>query len=752
MQKNYLIGIFYFIYFLFSGSIIYANKNKDIVHDNIEKVKLFQFVNTDSAAFYLNLLGHNIQGKEKDSVYAEFLFLKGLNISITGDTKLALEYFNNSSCIFDSIQCEYGIAETLLNIGETYYNWGEYDTALAYFKKVNEISKKAALKVLYTVSLNYIGKYYHSMGDLSQSLYYYKKAMDMAKEIKDTVEIMSLYNKIGKHYKTLGKYPKALDCFLHAHRLVTHTNNKIEQATTFNHLGNIYQALKDYPNSMFFHKKALQLRKEVNYKEGVAKSLKNLGEVFVEMQEYDSALVYFDQSYIYCKEVGYAKGLVKNIYGKGLVFEKKGNYLKAIDNYKEALEQSHSIGYAIGESRINLYLASLYKRLGKNDLAIKYCNDGLAIASREDFKSNVSDFYLILSDVYSLKGKYKEALLYYKKHADTKGEIINIETNRKIAELQTEYKVNLKNQENEVLKRENQIKELKIKRKNLFILFSIIISGLLMTLVFIIYGRFLNKKKANVELTELNNHIVLKNKELDTLNKKLRLSKDQQVKLFSIISHELRNPLFWFRNLIQMLSAQIDTLDKNMISKSLNSLNESAANTFHLMDNLLHWSKSQLGNIKFKPEPVDMSVLINENIKLLNQFASCKNISLVFEEEQQVMVHADKEMIKTVIRNLLSNALKYTKENGEIRVLLHLNEQKVSVGVLDNGTGMNDDVLEKLLNGMDKKITMGLNKETGSGLGLILCKDFIEKHNGHLKISSSPGKGSQFWFDLALIG
>ncbi len=752
MRKSYSKCVLFGVYFLFFGSFIFANAIKSTKQDYLKKVNLYQYVNTDSAEIYLNLFERNYKGPVKDSIYAEFLFLKGLNTSITGNTNLALLYLEKSNSIFDSVQCDFGIAETLLNIGEVYYDWGEYNTALVYFKKVNKISGKVGLDNLQTKSLNYIGKYYHSMGDLNQSLLYYNKAMNMAKDMKDTVEIMSLYNKIGKHYKTLGNYPKALDCFLHSERLVSHTTNKIEQATTYNHLGNIYQALMNYKRSMIFHKKALQLRKEVNYKEGVAKSLKNIGEVFVDIQEYDSALVYFDQSYIYCKQVGYAKGLVKNIYGKGLVYEKKGNYQKAIENYKEALKQSSLIGYAIGESRINLFLASMFKKMGQNNLAIKYCNEGLSIASREDFKSNVSDFYLILSDVFSLKGKYKDALEYYKKHASTKGEILNIETNRKIAELQTEYKVNLKNQENEVLKRENQIKELKLKRKNLFILFSIIITGLLTALVFIIYGRLLNKKKANIELTDLNNHIVIKNKELDTLNKKLRISKDQQVKLFSIISHELRNPLFWFRNLIQMLSAQIDILDKDMIAKSLNSLNESAANTFHLMDNLLYWSKSQLGKIKFKPEPVDITELIQENIKLLNQFAFCKNISLIFEDQQSVVVQADKEMIKTVLRNLLSNALKYTKENGEIRVLLLFDEHKVSVGVVDNGIGMNGDLLERLLNGMDKKITMGLNQETGSGLGLILCKDFIEQHNGHLNISSVPGKGSEFWFDLLLVG
>ncbi len=238
----------------------------------------------------------------------------------------------------------------------------------------------------------------------------------------------------------------------------------------------------------------------------------------------------------------------------------------------------------------------------------------------------------------------------------------------------------------------------------------------------------------------------------DQLNKEIKDARDQQMKFFNLISHELRNPLFWFRNLIQLLMNRIDNLDKDVIKKSLYSLNESAGNTFHLMDNLLHWSRTQLGNINFNPEPINIAEIIKENIKLLQQFADYKNISLLFKDDHVIFAIADKEMIKTVIRNLLSNALKYTQENGSICVKLNVTEDKVVVSVKDDGIGMSPVILDKILNAKEKVVVSGLSKEAGSGLGLTLCKEFVEKHNSSLVVNSLQGEGSEFLFELPLAG
>ncbi|NJM16978.1 MAG: HAMP domain-containing histidine kinase [Bacteroidales bacterium] len=138
--------------------------------------------------------------------------------------------------------------------------------------------------------------------------------------------------------------------------------------------------------------------------------------------------------------------------------------------------------------------------------------------------------------------------------------------------------------------------------------------------------------------------------------------------MFSVISHELRNPLFWFRNLIQMLSDNIDKLDKAMLKKSVASLNESATNTFHLMDNLLQWSTTQLGKVNLKTEKVEVGELVAESLKLVKPIAGYKQLVIDYVPNGKVHARADKNMAQTIVRNIISNAVKFTPEQGRVSI------------------------------------------------------------------------------------
>ena len=728
------------------GHSTFAENNSSLQY--LESAREFQFNNPDSSAYYLSKASQAYNGNRKDSIYAQIIMQKGIQVYIQGNTDMALMYYEEAKALFSSIKHNRGYAESLLNIGEAYYNWAQFELAIQYFKETIEFANRHNLNTHKVRALNYIGKYHHSKGNFTKSLQYYKKGLQLAEEIHDSIGIVSLNNKIGKHHKTIGNYAKSLECFLRSESLVIYLNNKIELASTYNHLGNIYQEFKDFEKAIFFHSKALIERKEMGYQEGIAKSLKNLGEVYFDINKLDSALICYNESYIICKEIGYAKGLFKNIFSEGLVYQKQGKVDDANGKFQEGLALCRKIGYAIGETNVLIALAKLYEEQGQLGISKQYANQGLKISLKENIKESSSDLYAILSDIAVKKGDNKKALDYFKEHTKIKNEILNLETNQKIAELRSDFEVSLESRENDVLKKENEIQELQIKRKNQLIIFAIILTVLLVALIGIVYGRLLHKKKANKKLSDLNNNIIAQNKELDELNRKLQKSKQQQIKLFSIISHELRNPLYWFRNLIQMLTAQIDNLDKAMITKSLNSLNESATNTFHLMDNLLHWSRSQLGNLQFLPEPVDLNKIISENISLIRQYASIKKITVDYCDSQEIWVNADKVMVKTVVRNLLSNAVKFTPQHGMVNVDCDMNSETVTVKISDNGLGMDLKTVEKISNVQGIDYIPSTDQETGSGIGLILTKEFLEINNSKLTVQTKQGEGSVFMFEL----
>jgi signal transduction histidine kinase len=221
-------------------------------------------------------------------------------------------------------------------------------------------------------------------------------------------------------------------------------------------------------------------------------------------------------------------------------------------------------------------------------------------------------------------------------------------------------------------------------------------------------------------------------------------------KLFSIIAHDLRSP---FNNIIGFSELLIEKVNDDTFTESekfLTIINSSATNTLILLDNLLNWAKYQTGKINFKPVKIVFSNIILEVLKLEKSIAKAKNISLNYFTADEIEVYADENMLKIILRNLISNAIKFTKPGGEIRVFAILLKDWVEITISDNGIGINEEKLKELFNTSSNSSTTGTANEKGSGLGLMLCKDFIETHKGKIWAESKEGKGSEFKFTLPL--
>ncbi len=664
--------------------------------------------------------------------------------TLIGKNKEALVDFEAASQIFYEQNNHEKEVQSLLEIGEIYYNWASYKKAQYFFLKSYALSKQHLIKKYEIQSLNFIGKYYHSIGDFEQSINYYQNAYDLAKTSYDTLGIVSIQNKIGKHYETMGNYPEAIKYYMKSLKLLPGITNDIEKATTYNHLGNIYHLLKAYDKAIEFHQNALQQRVTLNYKEGIAKSLNNLAEVLIDIQLDDSALICLKESFDICEELDYTKGMIKSTLNQGRIYRKQKNLEKALDKFLFALNLSEKISYDLGILNSHFALANIYKIKENNKLAIQHAKNGLDLAMLKQVKNNMIEFNLLLAEIFEQSNQSNQALKYFKDYHRLHNEMVGMEANKKIAELENQFQNSLKQRENNLLKQENQIKALTIKRKNLVLIFASTIMLLLATILTIGVSRYKQKQKANQELTQLNKKIIIQNTSLDQLNKDLNLSIRQQLKLFSVIAHELRNPLWWFRNLIEMLSVKLDSLDKEMIRKSLDSLNESANQTFHLMDNLLHWSKSQLGSSKTNKRPFDLNTIVEENIKMIRHFAHHKNILIIYKPVPDAFVYADKDMIQTVIRNILSNALKFTPENGHIELRIKTGD-KITICIKDSGSGLNEEIMKNLQTSeYEKEKSNNFN----NGLGLILCKEFVNLNGSKLEAKNQPKCGTEFSFSL----
>ena len=247
--------------------------------------------------------------------------------------------------------------------------------------------------------------------------------------------------------------------------------------------------------------------------------------------------------------------------------------------------------------------------------------------------------------------------------------------------------------------------------------------------------------KNHLELKKSRDIIQLQNCNLNELN----ATKD---KFFSIIAHDLKNPISNFRDMTKVLVESQDSFTKSEVSEYLSMLNNSADSLFGLLENLLEWSRSQRGIIKYEPVHLDFTYLANNVVSLTLPLAQAKKIELCSTVPENFIIDADVNMINTVLRNLVSNAIKFTDENGRIEISATDHEYYSEFTVSDSGVGISPDNLKKLFHISENFSTLGTSNEKGTGIGLILCKEFIDKHGGRIWAESEFGVGTKFSFTI----
>jgi signal transduction histidine kinase len=281
------------------------------------------------------------------------------------------------------------------------------------------------------------------------------------------------------------------------------------------------------------------------------------------------------------------------------------------------------------------------------------------------------------------------------------------------------------------------------------------------------YLRFLDRERdINSELEE---KVQIRTAEYQNINRKLKLEIEERKraesalqesetklreanaakdKFFSLIAHDLRNPFNAVIGFSNLLRENINEFDINEISEYIGYINDSAINAYTLLGNLLDWARSQTNSIQFNPEAVNICEIIKSTLIILSGEATKKNIIINSSVSAECTVMADSNMVSAVLRNLISNAIKFTRPGGVIHLSSRMAGDKNEFTIADNGVGIQPQDIEKLFRIDAKVYTKGTSNESGTGLGLILCKEFVEKNSGTIRVESEHGKGSRFIFTL----
>jgi signal transduction histidine kinase len=563
------------------------------------------------------------------------------------------------------------------------------EVAMEFFIKALEIEDSLNFHRERIFTLLAIARVFEEVEDYVSSGEYIAQAKNLNEAEVDHDILILILEEAGRIETKSGETTAAIESFQLILKYAQQIKSNKKQGDALFNLGRLYMLTGNYDRALKLHKQALALRRSTNDKVNEALSLNSFADLYVLMNNNERAMANQLATLEIRQELKDTLGIAFTYNRIAELHLKNKNYDSAIVNLQLALRAAIETQQLEEVRKSYDYLSISYKELKDFRAALQY---------RESFLA-MDEFIRNENGVAQLTDTRNRYMLFQKEK-----EIGKLEEGR--------------NQRDEIIQAQARLQT--------FLFVMVILAFIIVLLITYLY--FVKRKLAR-SLKEVN---------------------DAKDKLFSIIGHDIKGPLNSLMSFSTLLSHHGDMVSKEEIKMLATDLDKSLKNLFALLENLLQWARTQTGNIDFKLEEVDITTLLNENKQLLQAQAATKNISLISNYRSPLVGKVNINSINTVIRNLLGNAIKFTPNNGKIILSAETKESLLLVSVADNGVGIDPVSIQKLFKLGTKHSTPGTAQEKGTGLGLILCKEFIEKNGGTIGVTSKQGEGSKFYFTIPL--
>ncbi len=623
-------------------------------------------------------------------------------------------------------------------------------------------SVQVALRTNYlsghTQALNLVGQSYYRLNNYQKALQYFSQALDKAKQRKQDPEAADAYEFLGQAYFGFGDYDQSLGLFFHSLGLREKMRDKAGTAQSLMLIGAVYDAWGKLDKAEDYYKRSLKLWQNLEDINGVATAYAHLGHLHDKRQEYTQALDYLTKSLSIHQKHKYTRGLSQTLHSIGEVYYHQQKYDKALNYYFRALKREQQLRVLYAVARSYNSIAACYAATHKHQQAIYYYEKAIEQGRKGQTRESLMNAYQGMAESYGELKKYQDAYLNHRIYSAIRDSIFNSQTHTEIAEVEAKYKLANQQQEVEILQKERRINAITLREnRNLTYLMGVL-WVVLLVLAVVLISRYRLKQRASKQLEARNQIIYKQNTELQQANHKLTASEGNlqnlvatKDKFFTIVSHDLRGPLNSLAGLFQVLFKHIDHFEKAELKKFVQDMNGTVQNLLDLVENLLHWSRTQRGGIRYEPQPLHLQTIVVETLALDEKIAVNKQIDLQIMGLPNVSVYADKNMFQFVLRNLVGNAIKFTHEGGMVKVeATVLAEEQVAILITDNGTGIAPHDLPKLFRIDMYHTAKGTANESGTGLGLILCQEFVSRNGGEITVKSILGRGSVFRFTVPI--
>lgn len=661
------------------------------------------------------------------------------------------------------------------------------DTTLAHYEQALKVAKKKNKNNLIAKANFELANYYNRHAERANGLRYLEQALLSQYPLIDSLTI-AIRIQQANIYIDNTNYEKGIEVALKAQLLCEKLKmqNSISMYKVYNALGRLYNNSQNKNQAMVYSIKGRELAQRIDYKKGMLYSLLNLSSLYVQFGDKKQALETISEALILAQKLNDVETIGRCLSSMGTIKKAMKQYDAALADFLQALAIKRRLDNNRELSVVNYNLASLYHDRKDNITAISYLNESIRLASQTKYAAYMVIALKLKAAIYRDQKNFQEAFDQLTVYAKLRDSILSSESINAVARAQANFDFERKESQIQLLRKNLIIQSLQITRKQgqlailnqqkrvnelrnrlLFneeqlaksdlklqkavsanqqiiihkqqgsiqkayheqaLLFVILL--LLMVLILVTYLAMRQQDKIRRTLLVKKNQITRQAQQLTFLN----ATKD---KLFSIVSHDLRAPAAQLKN--DLLKLRLGG-DLTNFSETLHNLERQADTLLDLLTNLLEWSYSQLNGFKTVLQPTDISDVMLEVVQAVNDQLSEKKIILINQFPRRMLALADKRQLAVILRNLLSNSIKFTPSEGYIRLVVRETSETIDLQIRDTGIGMNTQQVTQLF--LRPQIRTGTHGESGTGLGLRLCQDLTTNLGGTLRIDSQPGGGT----------
>jgi two-component system, sensor histidine kinase and response regulator len=681
-----------------------ANKDAPIDTLTINRInklaQQFVDINPDSTLYYCKMaIGRSVAIKYKKGI-ADGMLSTARVFALKGDYEKAKKNFAGAKALYLNIRDHAGLANCYIQLGRMYDNTADYELAAGYFQQ----------------------------------------ALDIFRSLQDENGIAQCYHNIGMLSDNIGKSSYALDNYFKSLAINVKLHDKGASADNYNDIGVIMQNMELYPKSMEYFKRAIKIWSESKNLAGVGAAYENIGEILAAEKKYDEAITYLDKSMKLAKDMDDKNGLSLLYADYGFCYAYKKQFDLALESLDKAVKLSTDYKFDYNKTYAYFIFATVYNLKKDYKNAYKYAILAQNLANQSGNLFTKTNAAMQLSTALGGLGRYEEAYYAQKKYVLLRDSLKSDENVLKLTSFNLE--TNFADKQRQI----NDLYQQKIQRQGLLsAIFFVIIIGMVGILV-VYYRAKRKQQKINAILEDKNAEVIEQKTNLNDQAQKLNDLNNLKDRLISVLAHDLRAPLSTLRGLFGLLEDDSITHDQflEMIPQALKKLEY----TSDFLDTLLFWINSQMDNFDSSAKSFAIKDVVSFEVSHYHEQAVAKGINLVDNVSDNVTVAADQNSVRIVTRNLITNAIKFSRKGDTITVsAAYQDDNYLLLSIKDTGIGMNEKQLNKLFKSKVDSNT-GTNNESGTGMGLLFCKDLIEKCNGKIWVESRLDKGTEFFFTL----